>query len=177
MHKLRTAVSLVPRLLGFLAGIFIAGAALLMTLDIILRNTRERGVVGVVELGEVGLVVIVMLAMVFTEHRDGHVSSNLLAQYVHPKLLDAALGVALLLATLAMGWIAYNAFGLAMAAWEAGSLRPGLARVPVWPARLAVAVGFAIVTLQLAASSVRLFLGLRDEASTTPQPEIIPPKV
>ena len=146
---LRRAVHAITQVLAFLAVLCIVIVLVAIIADVTRRSLAGKSVQGVVELGEVMMVVIVFLGLGYAERRGAHVSMTLLVRKLPTRSAAIINGLGLLLVVAVVGWMVYVTADRALASFEVREYRFGLVRVPVWPARIAIAVGLAVYFLEL----------------------------
>lgn len=127
--------------------------------DVVRRSATGKSVPGVVEWSEVAMVMIVFLGLGYAERRRAHVSMTLFVRLLPPRVGAVINALGLLLVAAVVAWMVYVTADRAMASYEASEIRFGLIRVPVWPARIAIAVGLLAYLLELA---FRLLDTIRD---------------
>jgi TRAP-type C4-dicarboxylate transport system permease small subunit len=148
-NALRRAVHGTTQVLAFLSVLCIVVMLVAIVADVTRRTLAGQAVAGVVELGEVIMVAIVFLGLGYAERRGAHVSMTLFVRRLPPRAAAIVNGAGLLLVVLVVGWMVYVTADRALASFEAKEFRFGLVRVPVWPARIAIAVGLAVYFLEL----------------------------
>lgn len=146
---LRRAVHATTQVLAFLAVLCIVIMLVAIVADVTRRSLAGQSVEGVVELGEVMMVAIVFLGLGFAETRGAHVSMTLLVRKLPSRTAAIVNGLGLLLVVVVVGWMVWVTADRALASFEVKEYRFGLVRVPVWPARIAIAVGLAAYFLEL----------------------------
>lgn len=130
--------------LGYVAAIVMAALLGLTLVDVVLRKTRGRGIDGTVEYTETLLVIGVFVSLAFAQRSGNHIATSVVTSKVPraaARLLNAvvgAFGAAVLAVTVFATWDRF------MHAMERAEYTMGVARVDLWPARLAVAVGLGI---------------------------------
>jgi len=147
--RLRRVVHQATQVLAFLAVLCIVVMLVAIVADVTRRTLAGESVAGVVELGEVIMVAIVFLGLGFAERRGAHVSMTLVVRKLAPRTAAVVNGLGLLLVVVVVGWMVYVTADRALASFEAREYRFGLVRVPVWPARVAIAVGLVVYFLEL----------------------------
>lgn len=128
---------------------------LMITYDVFLRQRGGGGVGGSSELAEVLLVGVAFLAFAHAEKAQAHVGTSLLTDRL-PHRLRAwvrCIGLGLMVALFA--WITWETGGAALDSFADREVRFGVRQTPLWPARIAVAVGFAALTLEVFATVLR----------------------
>lgn len=153
--------------LGVLSGAVLVIMLLAISADVIYRNIRGQGFGGVIEYGGIMLVVIVLLAVPWTQRRDAHVSSSVLTNYLPTRVRHAIVAVGLVISALLMAWLAWESFDITYRAYTRGTARAGIAQAPTWPARAAISLGASVVVLELARSALHHLRRVRP--STTPE--------
>lgn len=122
--------------------------------DVVRRSTSGKSVPGVVEWAEVAMVMIVFLALGYAERQRAHVSMTLVVRALRPRIAAVINSIGLLLVLGVVAWMVYVTADRAFTAFEAREFRFGLVRVPVWPARIALAVGLLAYLLELTVRTV-----------------------
>jgi len=146
----RRTVHQATQVLAFIAVLCIVVILFAIVADVTRRTLFGKSVEGVVELSEVMMVAIVFLGLGFAERRGAHVSMTLLVRKLPPRTAAVVNGLGLLLVVAVVGWMIYVTGDRALASFEDREFRFGLVRVPVWPARIAIAVGLGAYFLELA---------------------------
>jgi len=149
--------------LGVLGGIVVFALMALTVVDVIMRRAAGQGVPGVVEYSEVLLVVGVFCAIAAAQIRGFHVATT---GFVGRLPLNARRAVELVGAFLGVLVLITMTVVASFAAWTSfatGEYRMGIAHVLVWPARAAVAVGFAVYVVEFIHSAVLHFKHPEDE--------------
>lgn len=170
---IRRTVHQLTQVLAFLAVSCIVVMLVSIVADVARRTFAGKSVPGVVELGEVMMVAIVFLGLGFAERRGAHVSMTLLVRKLPPRAAAVVNGLGLLLVVGVVGWMVYVTADRALASFDVREYRFGLVRVPVWPARIAVAVGLAVYLLELVFrlfDDVKAARGLDSSQSAEPDP-------
>jgi TRAP-type C4-dicarboxylate transport system permease small subunit len=124
------------------------------TVDTLRRYLLGRGLPASVDYAEIVLIVLAYGTLAETARQKGHVAIGLLADRLPRRLALTLelLGLGLVLVTLSL--LAAESLSIARASMASGELRPGMAQIPAWPARLTIAVGLAALVLQLAVQLV-----------------------
>jgi TRAP-type C4-dicarboxylate transport system permease small subunit len=146
---LRRVVHSLTQILAFIAVFCIVGMMVAIVADVTRRTLAGESIPGVVELAEVAMVVIVFLGLGFAERRGAHVTMTLVVRRLPPRTAAIVNGLGLLLVVLVVGWMVWVTADRALDSFAAREYRFGLVRVPVWPARIAIAVGLAVYFLEL----------------------------
>jgi TRAP-type C4-dicarboxylate transport system permease small subunit len=142
------------QVLGIVSAILCGALAVLLVVEVLLRGTGLSSIRGLFEIAELGLVMIVFLGLANSEVTGTHVRVTLLTDRLRPAVAARVRGVALLLAALFIGWMAWELSGRALESFASGEFRTGLLNFPVWPSRTFVAVGTVFLAVVLAAKGL-----------------------
>lgn len=157
------------RVLAAVAALIVFAMLLVTVVDIVLRNAIQRPVPGVFEYSEVALAIIVFLGVPYTMQVGGHVVIDSLTSRLPDRWRRGAEALALAVTLPFVVWLAVASVGVAVESFQSGEVKYGVVQAPVWPARLAVPVGSALLAAEIAiALSQRL--RRRDPASTSSAP-------
>lgn len=146
------AFARISRGVAFL-GAIVAGAALIwvmvaVTLDVASRNFRGRSITGVTDRTEAVLVFVVFLALAYTQVRKEHVSVEAVVNRTGPGTRKVLNVLAFALALVVAAGLAWATTRLAIRQFGIREARIGIAQVPIWPSRIAAAVGLWMWALQ-----------------------------
>lgn len=126
---------------AYLTGALIVVLMLLTAVDVLKRSLGDGGVRGTIEITEVVLVIAVYLGMIGAEISGSHIRTSVLIDRLPTRAGGALASIALLIGNVI---VALMAFETTLRAWQSvdvGEYRFGLLEVPVWPARIAIALG------------------------------------
>lgn len=156
LRSLQVAVDAFATLASVISGIVLLLVMVAIGVDVFLRNVRGAPLGGVVEWSEVGLVVLAFLAIGAAQRSDSHIAVTsvfdrlpLLGQ----RIAHVTVTLVGVVVCLVLFWYSLQ---LAITAFQTGEYRLGAARAPMWPARSAVAAGFALWAAQLLSQIGRL---------------------
>lgn len=144
----RAAVDLVSRWCSWLSGGLTLVLLVMLVAEVVVRELVGRSLLGTIELSEVLLVFIVALGAAHAQRSGAHVSTDLVTSRF-PPTTAAAIRVAGM--TVAAGFLLWTAWATGERGWEAfeaGETRFGITSVPVWPARLILPFGLALLAVQ-----------------------------
>lgn len=139
----RRIIVRVARGLGAVSALLIVFMMVSTVADVSRRQFAGEAIPGVIEMGEVLMVATVFLGLAYTEVRGAHVNMTLLVRKLPPRIAAMANTVGLLLVLFVVGWMVYVTGVRAFEAFEIKEYRFGLVQIPIWPARVALAVGLA----------------------------------
>lgn len=154
---------------GMLASMFLGVA------DVVGTQVLHVAVPGPKELTESTMVVIVFGALTYAQVRRAHIRVELLYLRMGPRV-QAALDVfAGLCGMLFFGLLLWQAIGEARFSMKIGEATVGLIRFPLWPARIVLAAGTALLVLRLALDVIqdipRIRTGAPAETSDPSMPD------
>ena len=144
---------------GYFAAVLVLGIAGLILAEIFCRTALNISLSFAWEYAAYFFAVSIFLAAAFALRTGGYVRVMLLSQSVPPRLaywLDAA---ATLAGTAIAGVLAWALTAFAAKSWVSGSTSATIDETPLVYPQAAMALGAALLTLQLVARAVRLFLG------------------
>lgn len=151
-----------------IAGIqYITGAAILIlmlltTADVVKRSITGGSIRGVIEITEIALVVTVFFGLVGAEVSGAHIRTSVLVDRLRTRVAGMITMTSLSVCTFVTGWLTYQTALRAQASIETGEYRFGLLSIPIWPARVAITLGLAGLTVALVARLVGEFRAWRD---------------
>lgn len=146
---MRRSIDAVSRALGLAAGVLVMALILLTCIDVAWRNIDGHSVPGAYEYSEVVLVALVFLSLAWTQKVDGHVSIDLVTRALPERASRMLQAAGMVVALAVLSWMTVAGSHAAWESFLSGEYRFGLAQVPVWPARLAVAFGTLMLALQV----------------------------
>ena len=145
--------------LAIASGVAIVALMLITVIDVLLRKFFSSGFPGAIEINEVALVVVVFLAMMSAEMTNVHVRTPILTERVKPTVANWLHVVGLLPAVVFLTWVTIRTGQEALKSLASGEFRFGIVNVPLWPAKVAVVIGMAGLTIAVA---IKLATALRN---------------
>lgn len=145
------------RVLADAAGLMLLGVALAFTLDVLLRWTFSAPILGLYEVAELGLAVVMALSLVWTNTRQSHVSMGILGQITgrDGALRLVAAGAGLVVSCLFV-WLLVR-YTAAKAGHGETTLVLGLPKAPFWGAAAAAMSLAALAQLAVLVSEARAY--------------------
>ena len=147
--------------------IAIASTVMLMTVtvvDVTMRTISGRGIPGAIEITEVFLVVAAYFGLM-TAARDGtHIAATLVTDRLPTGAALVLRVTAGAISAATLGVMIYATAMRAITATTSGEFRFGLVSVPIWPARIAIVLGLAGLTIAVVAQIVGRLVQRRREA-------------
>lgn len=142
-------------------GLGIIGLMLLISADVALRTLTGRGVVGGLEFGEMLLASVVFLGMASAERDKVHVSTQIVADRLPPRVVGPLFVSAYVVAVTLLTLMAGSLILRAVKSFTAGESRYGVAAVATWPARALVALGALLLAAEVVRTTVSTIGDLR----------------
>lgn len=161
--RLRPAVTVVERVSRILATASMAALMLVTTIDVVMRTASGRGVPGAIEITEVVLVVTVFLGMMTASTDRMHITATIFTDRLPRRPARWVHAVGGVVSIAIAGWLLYGAALRAITSIRGGEYRFGLVSVPVWPARVAIAIGIAGLLFALILHLVEVIRGTHEE--------------
>lgn len=168
--KIRSIIGRTNKILSLISGfalMFIMGT---MFANVFRREVLDgRSISGVIEYNEIVLTALVFLSLANTQRTRDHVAVDLVTRRLPDRFAWGVRGFGLLVAAGFLAWMGYRAGVVAWASYQSGEYRFGLARVPIWPARMLLPFGLFFLVLQVLVHAtddlVGLFRGRRPSAA------------
>ncbi len=152
---------------GVVAALCIAAVMFSTAADVIVRQVTGSSIPGVVEYSEVLLVALVFLGLAYAQRVKAHIGVDIVTDRLRPRVSHVVRAVGLVLAILVLAWMTYETAMVAVHAFEVREYRFGLVQVPIWPVRIVVPVGLAVLILELVLSTYDEIVGARTGAPPT----------
>lgn len=133
----------------FIGGIFLIGASIVITIEVLLRKFANTSLEGLHEISGFAMAVTFAWAMPFTILTRGHIRVDVVYALLRPSLklgLDLFAAVAF---SFYLVVVAVHAYTLTMASWTAGTLASGILGIPLAIPQAMWALGLAVATLVL----------------------------
>lgn len=174
----RTADRWIERISKTAAAICGASIAVLMLLtciDVARRYATGRSLPGVIEYSEVLLAGVVFLGMGMAQNGGAHVRMEAFITRLRPRAKAWVEAGTAAFAAVLTAVLTVATANEAIASFQAGEYRHGLAEVPIWPAKMVIPIGLAILTAEFLRTCVWRFLAARGdqplpEAESTDEP-------
>jgi TRAP-type C4-dicarboxylate transport system permease small subunit len=157
-----------------IAAVFIGFIAVVGTADVIGTAAFGMPVPSALELSEAGLVIVVFMGLAYAQRRRAHVAVDIFTVKFSGIAHKLAVGLALASAAAVFGFLAWRGGIAAEHSIGIGERSEGLARIPLYPGKLALSFGCLIAMLEALRQLVHLCLGRADPEGTAPRGQELP---
>lgn len=159
MIKLHGLINRMTDITGWIALGFLAFMMFGITLDVALRALTGKPVPGLFELSEMSMVMVVFMGLGWAQSDDAHIRVTMLTDKFSPKWQRFSTTLAWLLAALALLMLAYPSTLEAIYSFSIREFRWGYFQVPIWWAKIAVAIGLWLAVVQTFLHALLVFTG------------------
>lgn len=164
MRRLMKGVDNISRWLAVAGGGVLVLFMVLLSVDAGLRYIADRPLLGIYESSESALVLIIFFCFAYTELTDGHIRAELLVSRL-PTKVRAIIEMFTDLCTFSLvGFISLLAVQETHSAIIWRQTTYGIVSIPLWPTKLAMAVGSIAFALQLIRRIIGKFIELTDRS-------------
>ena len=153
------AIERLNLLFGILSGLAIFAITIIVMLDVAMRAAFNAPVPGTTELSTLLLVGLIYLGLASVQSRKQNYRVEIMIGFLPPRPRLILEGVTTLLSAVAVGILAWFTSIEAWNATLAQEMSFGAIIFPVWPARVIVAGGLILLTLQLLLDVLRICTG------------------
>ena len=143
------------------AAVILALMALLILVEILLWNTVNKSTIVADEYSAYGLAAIVFLGAGYCLKQRGHIRITLLLNLLPKKADRIVTFLVTVTCTVFMGYLLVKLYEMTGAAFRYGSTSGTLSNTKLWIPQAFMLTGGFIFFLQLIASSIETFLGIR----------------
>jgi len=147
IHAIRTLGRRTALLRSFVTGLIMLG----IVTDVARRTVTGRSIPGMVEMVETFMALEVFLGLAHAEAEGVHVRMSLITNLMNFRIRRLVKTFGMAVCILGSVWFAWGSTLRAIEATSVGEVKPGLLRFPVWPARWAIAFGFAVLIVEYVA--------------------------
>lgn len=143
-----TSIRTVGRQTALLRSVVTGLIMLGIVADVVRRTVTGRSIPGMIELVETFMAIEVFLGLAHAEATGVHVRMSLATNLMPFRVRRAVKSMGMFVCMAGSVWFAWASTLRAIEATAVGEVKPGLLRFPVWPARWAIAVGFAVLAFE-----------------------------
>ncbi len=118
---------------------------LLTIIDVFSRLSGGGSIPGLLELSEVSLVFLVFCGIAYGQQKRIHVAVSLLTARLPIAAGKAAVSAGIIVLLFILGWATYATGMQAIESVMRGEVRFGITKVPIWPARIMIPIGFGLL--------------------------------
>ncbi|WP_110598329.1 TRAP transporter small permease subunit [Salinicola lusitanus] len=148
---------LIRHLANLLAALALVSLFLMMlqtVVDVLASNLSGRPIPGNLEIISVyHMVLVVFLPLAFVEKKNEHISVDLVYQMLPSRLQRWVLVAGYLVTATFLGLLAWQTWADAMRSYQLNEMMMGAVYVTIWPAKLALPVGFSAMLLMVLANA------------------------
>jgi TRAP-type mannitol/chloroaromatic compound transport system permease small subunit len=155
VRRLKQALDLVCGVLAVIGAGIIALLMFATVTDVARRALTGNSIEGLVESAPLFLLAAVCLSLGYAESIGAHVRASLVTDRLPRKGRLLLRGSVVLVGALVVFWIGWESINKALEAYEGGETTVGITRVPTWPAKALVPIGFILFALQMLSRSMR----------------------
>ena len=150
MMKPQMVLRGLTRFMSLIAGFAVVFIMVSIAANVFRRQVLDgRSIAGIIEYNEIVLVALVFLSLANTQRTGDHVSVDLLTRRLPARLTFALRGLGMFVAAAFLSWMAWRSLQVGLSSLASREYRFGLARVPIWPARLLIPLGLSVLVLQI----------------------------
>lgn len=161
-RKPYAAVDGVARVLAVIAAATIVLMMVATVADVARRYLLGRPIPGVIESGELLMVLSVFLGLAYTQLHGNHVAVTLVIDRLPFRAAAVCRTIGLLVVLGILVWMTVVTGQRALVSYTTNEFRFGVVQIPIWPGRIAIAIGLLAFALQLVPAiieNVRIVLG------------------
>jgi TRAP-type C4-dicarboxylate transport system permease small subunit len=157
--------------LGVLSGLMIFIITIIVVIDVALRALFNMPIPGATELSTLLLVALIYLGLAAVQSAKQNYRVEILIGVVSARKRQALDILTTFLSSIAIGLLAWFTM---LEAWHSAAVQEmtfGAIVFPVWPARIIVALGLTLLTLQLLIDTLRLCRGTQTDRAESGSPQ------
>ncbi|WP_066285405.1 TRAP transporter small permease subunit [Arthrobacter sp. B6] len=171
MRVVDSVLAATSRIASIAAGTGIFILMLLTVTDGIQRTLFGRGIPGSVEITEVFLVILVFAGMLGAEVTDSHISTSIVTDQLPARARRGARLIGTTISFLGASLFAYASAAPALRSVAIQEVEFGLIRIPIYPAKIFIFLGFVLLAVAILCGILRQILDLRHDPDGTASSE------
>jgi TRAP-type C4-dicarboxylate transport system permease small subunit len=145
-----------------IAAVAIGALAVIGTADSLGTQLLALPVASALEISQACLAVVVFMGLAFAQRRRGHVTVDILFNRFSGGMKVVLTALALLAAVAFFAFLAWRTGIAALESYQVDERSWGLTRFPIWPSKIAVALGCVVALLESLRQFVHLLAGNPD---------------
>lgn len=145
----------VSRALSWFSGLCVILIMAFVCAEVFARYGFGSTIGGSIEAGELLLAFMVFSGIAYGQQIGAHVSTDIVTSRLPTPVALALKLVGLTLVIAVSIWVCVATLGAALTSYEVGEATFGVAAFPVWPARMFVSIGFALLAIELLLTLLR----------------------
>jgi TRAP-type C4-dicarboxylate transport system permease small subunit len=142
--------------LAVLAAFGFFGIMWLIDANALSRKIFNAPITGTLEITEALMVFAILLPMGYTQMRRGHIRVTLITGHFPPRLGKYFFVFSLLVGCIFAAWATYASFNFFMRSYNINEHAWGSIRIPIYPAKGAVALGMFLLSIQFLLDAIRV---------------------
>lgn len=158
MRHIIRSIEKISEILGGLSGFTTLIIIGIVILDVALRAALNAPIPGATEISTLLLVALVYLGLASVQASKSNFSVEIIVAHLPPAVRRVQEAVVTLLSAAAIGLLVWYTGKEAWISTQRGEMTFGAITFPVWPSRIIVTFGLAILWVQLVCDSLRLIL-------------------
>ncbi|WP_026381656.1 TRAP transporter small permease subunit [Afifella pfennigii] len=163
MQRTLRAIDRLSRFFGVLSGLAIFVITITVVLDVVFRAALNAPIPGATEFSTLLLLALVYLGLASVQATKSNFYVEILVSRLPPAARRIQEGLVTLLAAAVIGVMAWYTGQEAWISTLRGEMSFGAIAFPIWPARITLAFGLAMLWLQLVCDLLRLVLTARPQ--------------
>lgn len=156
----------INKYLALIAGLMLAFVMIIYVFDLGMRIFFNRAITGIGDIITALLPIFIFLPMAHTEIKDEHIRVEVVTSLLNRRkqiiinMFAMICGIVLLGVFVVFGW------GFFCESWQTSEYFPGLLRVPAYPAKFTIVLGYFLLIIQFVINIIRDIVELMQEVQT-----------
>lgn len=163
MHNI---LSKINKYLAVIAGFMLAFVMLISIFDLGMRFFFNRAITGIGDIITALLPIFVFLPMAYTEIKDEHIRVEVVTALFNRRKQIIINIFAMICGIVFLGVLVMYGWGYAWESWQNSEYFPGLLRVPAYPAKFAIVLGYFLLIIQFVTNIIRDIVKLKQKIRT-----------
>ncbi|MGJ9413212.1 TRAP transporter small permease [Aeromicrobium sp. CF4.19] len=159
MDRIDRVVARLSAVSAVLACVLIGGILVVMVTDVARRNMTGGSLAGAYEVVTMMLVGVAFLGLAWAERSGSNIKLTLVTSRLPEAPARFARTIAAVLTVGICAWFTMATWDAATTSIERGEYSQGLLSIPLWPGKLVISLGFALLTAEFCMSLRRAWRG------------------